>query len=139
MLAILCELVDPDEFDKHPQDFVEPWHRARAIISRAQGVYTREQKDRIDMKNKFDQKAYGQVRKAKDDTVIPESTWMLFVLKDDAFPATLRFYRSECVRLGADAEQIAAVDRAIIEMDEWRAANPDLCKIPDAAGERLIG
>lgn len=90
------------------------------------------------MFTKFDQKSYGQVRKAKDDSVIPEETWMLFVLKDDAFPATLRFYRAECARLGADPEQIAAVDRAIARMDKWRKAHPELCKVPDAAGERLI-
>lgn len=55
------------------------------------------------MFTKLDQKSYGQVRKAKDGSVI------------------------------------AAVDRAIARMDKWRAANPKLCKVPDAAGERLIG
>lgn len=37
MFAILCELVNPDDFDQHPQDFTEVWHRARAIISKAEG------------------------------------------------------------------------------------------------------
>lgn len=37
MHAILCELVNPDDFDQHPQDFADVWHRARAIISKAEG------------------------------------------------------------------------------------------------------
>lgn len=87
---------------------------------------------------RFETKFYGLVRKAKDDSLIPEDQWFLFLIKDDAFPATLRFYRTECARLGADTEQLAAVDRAISRMDRWRAANPGLCKVPDAAGERII-
>lgn len=52
MLTILCELVDPDEFDKHPQDFVEPWHRARAIISRAQGFTPRSENNVVQIASK---------------------------------------------------------------------------------------
>lgn len=88
---------------------------------------------------KMDGKFYGQLRKVKDDTVVPEDQWVAFLIKDNAFPATLKKYRDECARLGADAEQIAGVDRMIQRVGDWRRDNHSLCKVPDAAGEKMLG
>jgi len=38
---------------------------------------------------------------------------ILFLAKDKALPATLRFYRDECVKLEADANQVIGVDLLI--------------------------
>ena len=88
---------------------------------------------------KFDAKFYGEIRKVKDDTVVPDETWMLFLLKDNAFAATLPFYLNKCIELGCDDEHVESVKRAIGRMDRWRKANHGLCKNPDAKGEKLIG
>jgi len=87
---------------------------------------------------KLDAKFYGQIRKAKDDTIVPDDEYMVFLAKDTAFCAILPLYLEECIRLGADQEQIAAVIRGMERMREWRARNPDRCKVPDAKGERLL-
>jgi L-rhamnose mutarotase len=87
---------------------------------------------------KLDAKFYGQIRKAKDDTVVPEDQYMVFLAKDNAFPATLVFYYYECQRLGADAEHLAAVERTVNRLQKWREENADLLKVPDAHGEKLL-
>lgn len=92
------------------------------------------------MLHKLDVKFYGEVRKAKDNSIVPDDEYMVFLAKDNAFLPTLRFYRAECAKLGADDEQLAAVDRTIRRVKEWREANPDRLKVPDvAAGEMLLG
>lgn len=88
--------------------------------------------------NKLDAKYSGTIRKAKDGSIVPDDEWMVFLAHDDAFPRTLEFYYAECVRLGADAEQLAAVRRTLVRLTAWRLANPDKLKTPDAAGERLF-
>lgn len=88
---------------------------------------------------KLDAKFYGEIRKVKDDSLVPEDEWVCFLVKDNAFAATLPKYRAECVKLGADAEQIAAVDRMILRAAGWRVANPRRLKVPDAKGEKLLG
>jgi len=87
---------------------------------------------------KLDAKFYGQIRKAKDDTIVPDDEYMVFLAKDNAFCAILPLYLEECIRLGADQEQIAAVIRGMERLREWRARHPDRCKVPDAKGERLL-
>ncbi len=88
---------------------------------------------------KLDAKFYGVLRKVKDGSVVPDDQWMAFLVKDRAFLPTLYFYRRQCEILGADAEQLAAVDRMIERAKDWQSANPDLMKVPDAAGEILAG
>lgn len=85
----------------------------------------------------LDAKFYGEVRKVKNDEIVPADEFVVFLAKDTAFAETLPFYRQKCVDLGADGEQIAAVDRMIERCNAWRAANPDRLKVPDAAGEKL--
>lgn len=88
---------------------------------------------------KLDAKFYAAVHKVKDGTSVPDDQWMIFLAKDNAFPPTLQFYLDECVRQGADQEHCESVLRTIRRVQEWRDANPDKCKVPDAKGEKLIG
>lgn len=88
---------------------------------------------------KLDAKFYGEIRKVKDDSVVPDDEYVVFLAKDTAFANTLGRYREECVALGADADQIAAVDRMITRLQAWRTEHPDRLKVPDAAGEKLLG
>lgn len=87
---------------------------------------------------KLDSKVYGTLFKAKDDQRIPDDEYVVFRPADNAFAEMLPFYREACVRNGSDAEQVAAVDRLIARVQAWRAAHPERCKAPDAAGERLL-
>jgi hypothetical protein len=87
---------------------------------------------------KLDAKFYGEIRKAKDGSLVPDDEYDVFLVKDNAFASVLPLYREACVRLGADASQVAAVDAMIERADAWRAENPHRLKVPDAAGERLL-
>jgi hypothetical protein len=88
---------------------------------------------------KLDAKFYAAVHKVKDGKSVPDDEWVIFLAKDNAFPATLEFYHDECVRLGADQEQLDSVRRMHRRVMQWRAENPDRCKVPDAKGEKLLG
>ncbi len=83
------------------------------------------------MTERLDGKFQGTIRKNKNGEVVPPDEFMVFLAKDNAFPATLRFYREECVRQGSAPEQLQAVDEAIIRLDLWRENNPDRLKTPD--------
>lgn len=88
------------------------------------------------MPQSLDGKFYGAIFRHKDNQIEPPDSWMVFVARDNALPATLRFYVEECERLGCEPIQIEAVGRLIRKVDEWRAANPDKIKKPDVdAGE----
>jgi hypothetical protein len=85
---------------------------------------------------KLDGKFHGVVVKNKDGSVVPQDQWIVFLAKDNAFPATLEFYLEECKRQGAGTDQILAVAAMIDRVTAWRAAHPELCKTPDVqAGE----
>lgn len=88
---------------------------------------------------KMDAKFYGVIAKAKDGSIVSDDEYVVFLVKDTAFFNVLPDYREECVRLGADLEQLDAVDRLIERAAEWRARNADRVKVPDAKGERLLG
>ena len=88
---------------------------------------------------KLDAKFYAAVHKVKDGSSVPDDEWMIFLAKDNAFPATLMFYLEECKRLGADDEHCDSVRRTYKRLIEWREAHPDRCKVPDAKGEKLLG
>jgi hypothetical protein len=87
---------------------------------------------------KLDAKFTGVITKVKDGSVVPDDEWMVFLAKDNAFPAALAYYRARCVGLGCDTEQIEAIDRGIDRVNVWRANNPRRCKTPDAKGEKLL-
>lgn len=80
---------------------------------------------------KMDGKFHGIVVKNKDQSVVPQDQWIVFLAKDDAVPATLNFYLRECERLGADESQLMAVRELIDRVRRWRFGRPDLCKVPD--------
>lgn len=88
--------------------------------------------------DKLDKKFYGDIRKVKDGTIVPEDQYVVFLAKDDAFAAMLPYYRETCVTMSADIEQIQAVDRLIQNVNNWRAMNQGKCKVPDAHGEILL-
>ena len=88
--------------------------------------------------SKLDAKFYGEIRKAKDDSIVPDDEYVVFLAKDNAFAETLPFYLQNCKELGCDAEQIASVERMIERVFKWRAANTTRLKDPDAAGEKLL-
>lgn len=88
---------------------------------------------------KLDAKFSGVVVKVKDGTIVSDDEYVVFLAKDTAFANILPTYRAECVDLGADQEQIAAVDRMIERLRRWRQANPHRLKVPDAKGEKLLG
>ena len=90
------------------------------------------------MRQKLDGKFFGIIHKNKDNSVVPPDQWVVFLAKDNAFPATLAFYREECKRLGAGPQQMAAVDDLITRVTEWRDNNRDLCKVPDVKDRELI-
>lgn len=90
------------------------------------------------MGQKLDAKFKGDLWKAKNNQHVPDDEWIVFLAKDDAFFAVLPVYREKCKELGCDDEQMAALDKMIERVTEWRKANPDRCKKPDAAGERLL-
>lgn len=88
---------------------------------------------------KLDAKFSGVIFKVKDGSIVPDDEYMVFLAKDAAFLPTLQFYRSECVRLGADREHIEAVNRTIDRLVVWQDSNRHRLKVPDAKGEKLVG
>lgn len=73
-----------------------------------------------------------EATRRRDGESISRDQCVLFLAKDNAFPATLQFYRKECERIGCDREQLEAVDRLIVRVDMWRAWNASKLKLPDA-------
>ena len=109
---------------------------AKGLSSEAKQIKPREQK----MKSaKLDAKFSGVIFKVKDGTIVPDDEYMVFLAKDQAFLPTLKFYRDECMRLHADDEHIAAVERTIDRLIKWREDNQSRLKVPDAKGEKLVG
>lgn len=88
---------------------------------------------------KLDAKFSGVIFKIKDGSIVPDDEYVVFLIKDNAFFATLPTYLQNCIDLGADKEQIEAVERMIVRGHQWRAANQHRLKVPDAKGERLVG
>lgn len=88
--------------------------------------------------SKLDAKFEGEIRKVKDGSIVPDDEYVVFLAKDNAFAAILPRYLDKCVELGCDAEQIAAVQRMIDRLYDWRSTHLDKLKNPDAAGERLL-
>lgn len=91
------------------------------------------------MSAKLDAKFYGKIQKVKNDSIVPDDEYVVFLAKDNAFAETIYDYRDACARHGADQEQLDPVNRMIERLENWRAANPDRCKVPDAKGEKLLG
>lgn len=76
---------------------------------------------------KLDAKFYGELRKVKDDSLVPDDEYVVFLAKDNAFADMIYFYRDRCIALGADHEQVASVNRMIQRIEDWRGAHPEDC------------
>jgi hypothetical protein len=87
---------------------------------------------------KMDKKFTGVIYKVKDGSIVPDDEWICFLVKDDAFAATLPTYLAKCIVLGADDVQIRLVEEMIDRVDEWRKNNPNRLKVPDADGEIIL-
>ena len=79
----------------------------------------------------IDRKFEIQARCIEHDHVYDDRHAVLMLAKDLALPNTLRFYRSECLRLGAAENQLRGIDLLIERVDRYQAANPTVCKVPD--------
>ncbi len=79
----------------------------------------------------LDGKFYGTIFRHRDNQIEPPDGWIAFVARDDALPATLRFYKEECNRLGAGMRQLSAVQKLIEKVDIWREDHPNQTKTPD--------
>jgi hypothetical protein len=90
------------------------------------------------MIRKLDLKFYGTIFKAKDGSEVPQSQWVAFLAQDDAFVMTLPTYLENCIKMGCDDAQIAAVERLMANVNEVRRADPARNKKPDAVGEAMI-
>ena len=66
-----------------------------------------------------------------------EEDGLILLAKDNATPATLRFYREECERQGAKLGQLEAVDALIKRVDDYRVTHPMLCKVADVTLEEI--
>jgi hypothetical protein len=107
-------------------------------------------KGSVTMAEKLDKKFYvstaitpvgeivGVLRKVKDDSIVPDDEWCVFLTKDNAFADVLPDYIYMCLIRKCDAEQLAAAERMYSTVMEWRRANPDRCKDPGAKGEKLL-
>jgi hypothetical protein len=67
-----------------------------------------------------------------------EADGILLLCKDRAVPATLRFYREECVRLGCQDNQLRAVDLLIGRVEAWQAEHPASLKVADIEGTEAL-
>lgn len=87
---------------------------------------------------KMDLKFSGIITKNKDNTVVPQDQWIVFLVKDNAFAAVLKMYKAECIKQGAGHEQIEAVDELMERVAVWRYNHKELCKVPDVEDGELI-
>jgi hypothetical protein len=71
-----------------------------------------------------------------------EADAVLFLAKDRAFLPTLRFYFSECEKIGAGAKQLTAVNLLIERVMRWQLDHPEAMKVPDVddspAGQSIV-
>lgn len=88
---------------------------------------------------KLDKKFYGTIYKVKNGQRAPDDEWLVFLAKDTAFAeGALPAYLEKCVELGCDDVQLEKVRQMIANVNAWREAFPERCKVPDAAGEKIL-
>lgn len=118
-------LISPDTL--HDVKTNAAWYGAAAV---AVVKWAFQLDDNWNGRGKLDGKFGGTIFRMCDAERIPEDCWMVFMAYDDAVPATLEFYRDECARLGCDPEQLAAVDRLMQRVTDYRLANPHKSRNP---------
>lgn len=86
---------------------------------------------------KLDAKCYGSIYKAKNNELLSEDQYVVFLAKDNAFAATLPYYLATCKKMGASPQQIKGIEELIERVEQWRQTHPEACKVPDFdEGER---
>lgn len=136
---------DPAQFDRDVQERVLKTYTPQELVALARSYPTQhvpralvlELFERVlpapvsEGKERADGKFQGRIYKNKNGEEVPPDEYVVFLVKDNAFLPTLRFYREECQRQGAASAQLQAVDEAIARVEAWRAVNTDRCKTPD--------
>ena len=80
----------------------------------------------------------GIVVKNKDQSIVPQDEWIVFLAKDCAVPEMLRFYYTRCRQLGASEEQLEAIAQLHARVNAWRNSNLDKCKVPDVHPGEIV-
>jgi hypothetical protein len=86
---------------------------------------------------KLDRKFTGTITKVKDGSVVPDDQYVVFLAKDNAFPAALAAYVKECERIGASTEQVLSARALQGRVAQWRHEHQTLCKTPDVGHEEF--
>jgi hypothetical protein len=66
---------------------------------------------------------------------------VLFLAKDKALPATLEFYKQECIRLGAEPPQMLGVELLIERVKKWQETFSNNVRVADIdlpVGESIL-
>ena len=79
---------------------------------------------------KLDQKFYGNIYKAKDNSLVDPEQSIVFLAQDDAFFRAIQDYPKYCEEAGSDIRHLQAAEQLIHDMEMWRNANPDKCHPP---------
>lgn len=87
---------------------------------------------------KLDGKFHGVVVKNKNQSIVPQDQWMVFLAKDNAVPHMLQEYYRKSVELGASNEQLSAVYEMMERVNDWRKHNPHLLKVADVEVGEII-
>jgi hypothetical protein len=77
----------------------------------------------------IDRKFAGEVRKIDTGELVDD--FIVFRAKDDIVPALLAFYQDQCERHNCPFEHLLRIMNLRTRVDQWRAANPHRCKLPD--------
>jgi hypothetical protein len=64
---------------------------------------------------------------------------LVFLAKDKALPATLAYYRDECLTLGAKEEQIKGIDLLIERVLRYQHEHPEKVKVADVDVPDMAG
>ena len=108
------------------------------------------QKPRIKKENEMSDKSIGEpidrkfiiaARCVEHGHAHTDNDSVLFLAKDKALPATLEFYRQECIRLGAKKEQMLGVELLIGRVKKWQDTFLQNVKVADIdlpAGESIL-
>lgn len=82
-------------------------------------------------------KVQGSYITKMDGTLVTSDQWVVFLAKDNAVPETLQFYYHKCKAMGCDQTHLDGILQLMMRVQNWREANPNLCKVPDTSAFKL--
>lgn len=94
--------------------------------------------DLHDASPKLDGKFQALIVKNKDQSVVPDDEWVVFLAPDNAFAALVQHYPAYCSAMGASPESVAAAEALVARINHWRFDFPDRCKVPDVEPREII-